>query len=277
MTETLLALCRWPQLAEPHSGALRDAVAFTVGETDPIGIIATGTVIRGGAHPASDIDLYVIHRAPYRRRVQRFFRTVPVEIFINPPEVVRSYFPSEHRNGRRSTAHMLATGFVVLEHDPIVEQLRSESRDWLARPDECSSADAQRARYAAATHLEDGADITAEDPAVASLILGRAVTLMLEYRLRSSGHPIPRAKTLVTEVAALDPALGDMVCRFTQAVSPAARLDAAQRIGDHVLHARGFFEWDSGPEPVAPGSGSPPMRGTGAAPLATDHSMSGPR
>lgn len=250
MADTLRDRCRWPVLPEPYAGALRLAVEFTLAETEPLGIVATGTVIRGEAHPASDIDLYVLHDAPYRRRVQRFFQGVPTEIFINPPHAVRSYFPSEHRAGRRFTAHMLATGFVVLDRSPVVDQLRAESRGWLDRPDELSAADAQRARYAAATHLEDGADTTPVDGAVAALLLAGAVTQMLELFVRSRGRPIPRAKALVSEVAALDPSLGEMVSRFASATSPAERLDAAQQIGDRVLQARGFFEWDSGPEPV---------------------------
>src|SRR5262252_3559240 len=115
MSDSLLELCRWPELGEPYADALRQAVAFVLVETDPVGIVATGTVIRGEAHPASDIDLYVLHDAPYRRRVQRFFAGVPTEIFINPAQAVRSYFRDEHRTGRRITAHMLATGFVVLD------------------------------------------------------------------------------------------------------------------------------------------------------------------
>ena len=256
MSGSLLDACRWPALPEPYAGALRRAVEFTLAETAPIAIIATGTVIRGEAHPASDIDLYVVHDAPYRRRVQRFFDGVPTEIFINPPHGVRSYFRAEHRDGRRVTAHMLATGFVVLDRSPVVEQLRAESRDWLARPDELTPADAQRARYAAATHLEDGADTTPTDGAVALLILARSVTQMLELWLRSRGRPIPRAKTLVAEVTALDPVLGAMVRRFATAASPEERLDAAEQLGERVLQARGFFEWDSGPDPMPPAAGS---------------------
>jgi hypothetical protein len=152
---------------------------------------------------------------------------------------------------------MLATGFVVLDRDPVVERLRSESRGWLARPDELSPDDLQRARYAVATHLEDGADVTSADPDVAALILARAVTQMLEYRLRSLARPIPRAKALVAEIAGLDPELGEMVRRFTSATSPSERLDAAQLMGDHVLQTRGFFEWDSGPDPMPPDTAPP--------------------
>src|ERR1043166_5447369 len=138
MHRALLEACRWPELAEPHARALRRAVEFVLAETVPFGIIATGTIIRGEAHPASDIDLYVLHDAPYRRRVQRFFNGVPTEIFINLPHLVRSYFRSDHLSGRRPTPHMLSSGFVVLNRDPVIQQLRAESRDWLARPDALS-------------------------------------------------------------------------------------------------------------------------------------------
>ena len=250
MGDTLLGLCRWPELREPYAEALRQAVAFVLEETEPVGIVATGTVIRGEAHPASDIDLYVLHDAPYRRRVQRFFAGVPTEIFINPPQAVRSYFRDEHRTGRRFTAHMLATGFVVLDRGAVVEELRSESRDWLARPHEWSSEDALRARYAAATRLEDGADTTPTDPVVAALLLAQSVTDMLEYWLRAHGHPLPRAKALVSEITALDPKLGAMTSSFALARSPLERLEAAHQIADYVLQVRGFFEWDSGRDPM---------------------------
>jgi predicted nucleotidyltransferase len=250
MADMLLELCRWPELGEPYAEALRQAVAFVLDEADPVGIVATGTVIRGEAHPASDIDLYVLHDAPYRRRVQRFFAGVPTEIFINPPHVVRSYFRDEHRTGRRFTAHMLATGFVILDRGAVVEALRSESRDWLARPHEWSSEDAQRARYAAATRLEDGADTTQTDAAVAALLLAQSVTEMLEYWLRAHGRPLPRAKALVSEITALDPELGAMTSRFALARSPLERLEAAHQIADYVLQVRGFFEWDSGRDPI---------------------------
>jgi len=145
---------------------------------------------------------------------------------------------------------MLATGFVVLDRSPVVEELRSESRDWLARPHEWSPDDARRARYGAATHLEDGADTTPTDGTVATLLLSQAVTEMLEYWLRSHGRPLPRAKALVSEITALDPELGAMTSTFASAGSPLERLEAAHRIADHVLRVRGFFEWDSGRDPL---------------------------
>ena len=67
-----------------HKHALRDAVSFVLGSFKAVGIIASGTIVRGNPDATSDIDLWVIHLEPNRQRIQKFFNSVPVEIFVNP-------------------------------------------------------------------------------------------------------------------------------------------------------------------------------------------------
>ncbi|MBC7894674.1 MAG: nucleotidyltransferase domain-containing protein [Cytophagaceae bacterium] len=252
MNDEVFAHCRWPDLGPKHDRALKSAVAWVLGVTEPLGIVATGTIVRGEAHASSDIDLYVLHEAPYRRRVQRFFEGVPTEIFINSPDAVRSYFETEHRTGRRITAHMLATGFIVLGQESEMERLCDEARSWLELSEVLQGPKADAARYAAATPLEDAADIIESDEVNASLLLHRAVTQMLECRLRLDGRPVPRAKALVAEVTALDPELGRLVRQFTAAGTAAERLEVAHQVSDRTIGVRGFFEWDSGQDPTPP-------------------------
>jgi hypothetical protein len=221
-------------------------------ETVPLGIIASGTIIRGHPHASSDLDILVLHDASFRRRVQRYFNGVPTEILINPPHKVRSYFVEEHRDGRLITTHMVASGVVVYDADPVVEELRAESRDWLARAITVSPEQLVRERYIAATRLEDGADVSATDGPTATMFLTQAVIGMLEFSLRARGEPLPRGKELLATIAAEDPDLARIAVAFFSAVTPAARLAAAETIGDRTIGARGFFEWDSGPEPVTP-------------------------
>ena len=83
--KTILEQCQWPDLPEKYASALRSAVGFIAENLEPIGIIASGTILRGNPDPASDLDIYVIHRAAKRQRIQKFFAGVPAEIFINPP------------------------------------------------------------------------------------------------------------------------------------------------------------------------------------------------
>ena len=49
----------WPPLALPYAEALTDVVSFVFDEVDPIGVIATGTIVRGTPDASSDLDVFV--------------------------------------------------------------------------------------------------------------------------------------------------------------------------------------------------------------------------
>jgi predicted nucleotidyltransferase len=243
--------CSWPRLSEPHGTALQSAVHFIFREVDPIGIVAAGTILRGTQHPSSDLDVYVVHDAPFRRRVQRFFGNhVPTEIFINPPSAIRAYFAEEHEEGRPLTAHMLATGHVVFHRGAELDILRHEAQGWLDRQSFPNEMAAIRARYGAATTFEDAADVADDDPAAASMLIAHAVTDMLEFWCRAKTGRIPRRKDLLVHVADLNPALGALGRRVFLNPSFAEREAAAAEIADMTVGVRGFFEWDSGCDAV---------------------------
>ncbi|HEY9228358.1 MAG TPA: hypothetical protein VIP11_17000, partial [Gemmatimonadaceae bacterium] len=221
-------------------------------EVSPLAIVATGTIVRGRPHAASDLDVYVVHDAPFRRRVQRLFNGVPAEIFINPPQTIRAYFRDEQAAGEPLTAHMLATGFVVWSTGTIADQLRAEAREWLDRRSEPSEEETVRARYAAATRLEDAIDVAGTDESTSSMLLTMAVITMLELECRAKAGRIPRRKDLLGIVEAIDGPIGALGREFFSATTYAARRAAAEQIADRTVGARGFFEWDSGPEAVSP-------------------------
>lgn len=246
-----LAACSWPPLASRHATALREAVAYLLAEVDAVGVVAAGTIVRDRPHAASDLDLHVIHEVPCRRRVQRYFgERVPTEIFVNPPAAIRAYFAAEHETGRPATAHMLATGHVVLARRPVVEELRREAAEWLARPSAPSASALLRARYEAATRFEDAVDVAGDDAETATMLLGRAVTAMLETWCRMRLGTIPRGKDLLAQVTGLDPRLGAAARAVFGDEPLSRRLAAAEQVADHTVDARGFFEWDSGAEPL---------------------------
>ena len=125
--------CQWPDLASSYDMALQSAVAYILERFPVLGIIASGSIIRGNPGPTSDFDIYVIHAQPQRQRLQRRFHGVPAEIFVNPPHTIWGYFENEHRDGRPCTAHMFVTGFPILVNDPIVTALQEEARTWLQK------------------------------------------------------------------------------------------------------------------------------------------------
>ena len=240
----------WPPLPEPYDGALRDAVALIFEETDPQAIIASGTIIRGNPDATSDLDLFVIHERPVRRRLQKSFRGVPAEIFFNPANQVREYFKGENRSGHPSASHIIATGTVVYSEGTIADELRAEALEWLERPLANTDDDLVRARYFAATRLEDGADVVDKDPATSALFLTQAVSAMMEFFFLSKRIAAPRNKELLTAIARTDRTLGNLIEEFFRTPSPAKRLDLANTIADRTIGVRGFFEWDSGWEDV---------------------------
>ena len=127
-----LAQCRWPDLAPRYATALRAVVRFVFENFEPQAVIAAGSIIRGAGDRGSDLDIYVVHASPYKQRLQRWFGDVPAEIFVNPIPAIREYFASEHRDGRPTTAHMIATGFPVFGGE-MLEALRAEADDCSTR------------------------------------------------------------------------------------------------------------------------------------------------
>jgi hypothetical protein len=243
---------RFPDLCEPYAAALRDAVAFVLTRTRPIGIVASGTIIRGSPDVSSDLDIYVIHQQAWRQRIQRRFNGVPAEIFINPPSAIEAYFVEEHADGRPLTAHMLATGVVVLNEDAMVDVLIARARQTLAASPRYDDFGLRMAHYTAATLFEDALDVADRDEATATMLLDKAVSVALEYVFRSRGRFVPRHKDLLRALTDLDPLIGEAARRFYTSATWEERLAKALIIMDGVIGARGFFEWESEPQTTAP-------------------------
>lgn len=237
-----------PSLPEPYATALREAEAFIRTQTKPLGIVASGTIIRGSPDASSDLDLYVIHGQPWRRRVQRWFNGVPAEIFINPPAAIERYFKEEHADGQPLTAHMLATGVMLGPHEAIVDGLVDQAREWLTRPPTPRAFDLEMARYSAATLFEDALDVAERDQATATMLLNMAVRQALHYLFLRDRTLIPRNKELLARTAQLDPEVGAAARRFFDAPMWCERLAAAGIVLDRSVGKRGFYTWESEPE-----------------------------
>ena len=243
------ALC-WPTLADPYLTALREAVAFILERFDPLGIIAAGSILRGQPGPSSDLDLYVIHGADQRQRLQQWFNGVPAEIFVNPPAMMERYFEDERKAGRPLTAHMLATGFVVLDRDPVIARLRQRAQDLIDLPPDPSPERLSFMRYMLACQFEDALDIADTAPVGASMILGLAAHGMLQYRFWQANRYLPRDKDLLDALSDLDPHLAQLALDFFAAPDLERRLPLAERIADRTIQTRGFFVWESAAEAV---------------------------
>lgn len=246
----LLSRCSFPDLNPPYAQALDEAVTMVLRRYTPVGIIASGSILRGNPDRTSDIDLYVIHNANYRQRLQKLFNGVPAEIFVNPPAQVERYFSEEHAAGRPITAHMLTSGYIVLSTDKTVERLRSRAQEWMTKAPSWSETQLLWLRYVAGNQYEDGLDLAERDPAMAQVFLCRAVVSMLEYFFKSHGLFLPRAKELLGRLVEHDPQLGQAARGFFSSGDFRERLQFAEQIADATVGVHGFFEWESMPEEV---------------------------
>jgi predicted nucleotidyltransferase len=250
MTGPQLSQCQWPGLEERYDLALKEAVAFILGRFEVRSIVAGGSIIRGSPGPSSDLDIYVIHTQPRRQRLQKFFNGVPAEIFVNPIHQILKYLDSEQREGRPITAHILTTGFVVLDQDDVLPELRQRAAASLSEPPNPEPARLTLMRYFAADRLDNALDIVNTKPLEAQMILGLAVHDMLSYFYLAGNHYIPRDKDLVSSLEGLNPVCAGLARQFFQAATLLERAAAAKALARHTLGVEGFFEWESGMEEV---------------------------
>lgn len=207
------------------------------------GLVLAGSIVRGEAGPTSDFDVMIVHREPWRLRDQRRFAGVPTELFVNPPERIRGYFASEHRDGRPCTADMFATGEILVADD-VVHDLVCEARTWLGRPVEISESALTQKRYFIVDCLDDARDALAHDPAAAAVLLAQAVRDVVAYAFWSRRQFQPRRKHLTRSLAVIDPAAADRLREFATASGDEA-MRIAVALARHVIGADTFFAWTS--------------------------------
>jgi len=241
----LLDDCKWPDIQEPYLCTLKEIARYALSTYETtIGLIASGTIIRGNPDISSDFDIYVIHREEYRQRIQMFFNGIPAEIFVNPPTMIERYFKEEMASGRPVTAHMLGTGTVILQKDPIVERLRERAIELLKTPPEIPE-DLTLPRYMIACLFEDAMDVSLKDETTALLIIYQAMEQMINHAFVKAGRYIPRRKNILNELRNINKELWELVDHFYRTESFRKKMRIAGSIADQVIGVRGFFEWKS--------------------------------
>jgi predicted nucleotidyltransferase len=233
----------------PFDRAVDELVTYARATYAPLGIVVSGSIVRGEAGPTSDLDVFVVHQETWRVREQKRFADVPAEIFVNPPAQVRRYFEREHDAGRPCTAHMFATGEVIEPRHAVITELVQEASEWLSRPLEPTEVALTQSRYGAVDLLDDARDVIDSDAAAAALLLGDAVQQIVAYAFWARRRFQPRRKDTVAALASIDPEAAALV-RTWLASSGHDGLATVAALARHVLGADTFFEWTSTRESV---------------------------
>jgi hypothetical protein len=241
----------------PFDQAVAELEAYARATWQPIGIVVSGSIVRGEAGPTSDLDVLVVHDPPWRLRAQRRFAGVPVELFVNPPARIRSTFASEHAEGHPSMAHMFATGERLGPPHPAVDELIREARDWLARPLALTPAQLAQQRYGVVDALDNARDVVDAEPAVAHLFLASAVSGIVTHAFLGRGQFQPHRKRAVAALAEIDPEAGALV-RMWARQSGRDALATVEQLARRVLGVDTFFEWTSDRDPADTGDATAP-------------------
>jgi hypothetical protein len=246
-----LSDCRWPTIPERYLRGLQEAISFILTDfPQAVGLVVCGTIIRGAPDPSSDLDIYVIHLANFRQRIQAYFRGVPVEIFVNPPSAIEGYFQDEERDSRPITAHMLSTGHLIAATNAIVQTLIDKARTQLSKLPPVPR-DLTQSRYILATLFEDAVDVSKRDGLTSKMILSLVVEKLLRHAFVKAGRFQPRQKDLLADLSSLDPEMGRLARRFYAKKTLRAQLGVASAIADRSIGVKGFFEWKSDKETVS--------------------------
>jgi hypothetical protein len=233
-------------LEDRHRSALEQALAWLPEVAPPIGVLVSGSIVRGNPHPASDLDIVVLHDAPWRRRFQRWFNGTPVEVFFNSEAWLRHSLQKETAQGRPVMAHMLATGATLLDTEDRLAALRKEALTILEKGPGFSPDALLRDRYAAATQVEDALDFHDEDTADA-----RQVRALVRHAFLKENQFLPRPKERLQVLAQSQPELARRLSAALQLPHSEA-LTALREASESLIGGAGFFEWDSEPETNLP-------------------------
>ncbi len=237
-----------------YATALDEACEYIRERYHPIGIVVSGTIVRGQPHAASDLDLVVVHGPAWRQRTQRFFNGVPAEMFVNPAFQIRRQMTADSLAGRPVMAHMLATGVILDDDTGIMSTLRGEAEASLAAGPTVPSEALTQFRYRIATAFEDATDIRDFDADRAYAIVTEALTDAVKLHFLQQSRWLPRSKALLADLDVLDSELGGDVRSALRSLQLAERLDLARPIIHRVVGAAGFFAWESEPQDLVPES-----------------------
>ena len=233
-----------------HTLALDQALSWIATQYEPIGIVVSGSIIRGNPNKNSDFDIYVIHNHPFRQRVQKYFNDVPCEIFVNNLDHIYQYFDSELKNNRPVTANILSTGVIYLgEENQQIITLLDDAKKYARLSPPLTEQELLIRRYTLANLLEDVTDLLdVKEAMTLHYIMSKIVLEAIEFTFAKNQQPLPRIKERIPLLQEVEPAIGDLVARYYAATTIDEQYHAVKQLVFNLTGETGFFEWESIPE-----------------------------
>lgn len=239
-------------LTENHRIALQMALDWVMQTVEPVGVVASGSIVRGNPDASSDFDLVVLHDEQWRRRSQRYFKGTPVEVFFNTDAWLRHAIHTEAAEGRPVMAHMLGTGELLFDTDARMRELQAVAAARLQEGPGLAPDALLRDRYAAALQVEDALDLRDRDSPDARRVRAAAVDAVIRHEFLCKNRFLPRPKERFTTLREHAPGLAALLDTALSHSNGGVACGALESAAQEVLGASGFFEWDSGPDTSVP-------------------------
>lgn len=221
---------------------------------DLLGVLATGSRVRGEGDASSDIDLHVIIGQGRRQRRNMVVAGVEVEMFINPPFQIHLYFENDRTSGRGVDQHMWSTGHAVYDPQGVVAELQREAqRQWDAGPPPIDGT-AWGVRYLPPDTLRDIGDVIERDEEQAQIMTGVLLAELIGTHYRLQRRWRVKGKRVLADLEAWDAPAADLVRQVCRGAT-AQRVAALEQFMQHVLAPVGGpmpLEWRMDWEDVEP-------------------------
>jgi len=238
-------------ITSQHKAGLKDAISFASNITEPIGIVVSGSIVRGNPNPSSDLDIVTLHDGSWRRRVQQLFNGTPTELFFNSGEWLHYCITDEAARGRPVMAHMLSTGVLLADRDGRMAGVIATARAILSKGPEMGASALLTHKYLAACKVEDALDFQGMDVPDARQAIYLAVDALVQYFYLARNLHLPRPKERLSLLAETEPEVARLLSMALREV-PMDALASLELVSQMLLDVTGFFEWDSGPDDTAP-------------------------
>jgi hypothetical protein len=234
------------EMLEHHKQALNEAISWIEGNYTTIGIIASGSIISGIPSPTSDFDIYVIHEEKFRQRVQKYFKNIPCEIFINSIEQTKLSFLAEQKNNRPVTAHMISNGILLKgDSNENIKSIVKEAKDFELKPKILTANEETFIKYGISNLLEDANDVVESDPMTCEYILVKIIDKIMDFWFLKKQIPLSRIKERMSLINRYDPEFLDQINKAFQSQNIIEKLDAVTKIVENIIGEKGYFEWVS--------------------------------
>ncbi len=190
-----------------YEAAIQQYIDQIKDQEEVIGILITGSYIRGQPDKHSDVDIIVVLHpdCEFRERGNTWIDGVEIEYFQNPPQQIRSYFIKEKNSPH--TAHMLVNSDLRYKAHPVIDELIEEARVILETPPApMTDFQLKFERYGLDDLEKDFKDtIDKNDPVAKELMRFKIINKCIDVLMKVNQERRFKIKGLGQQIEAIDP------------------------------------------------------------------------